>query len=162
MVCLIYMSKFFSKSKEWAEGDQNFVGLPRPFAIFDQSISSKLRGKTPIPWQSIPNLEFKNLKLNLENEKKIYNENLCPYCGIKIKNEEIVVRWITTLDAAIYSDFHPFHIPCMKEARKFCPFMKTTKNEEFEYGMYFKLKKHAINYKNNHKSTNPTLTGVDH
>ena len=156
------MSKFFSKSKEWAESDQDFVGLPRPFAIFDKSISLKLHGKTPIPWQSMPNLELGNLKLNLENEKKVYNENLCPYCGVKIKNEEIVVRWITKLDIAISSDFHPLHQKCMLEARKFCPYMKKTKDEEFEYGMYFKLKKHAIDYKNNYKSRNATLADVDY
>ena len=34
------------------------------------------------------------------------------------------------------SDFHPFHLKCMKQARVYCPFMRTLKDEEFEISLY--------------------------
>jgi hypothetical protein len=34
------------------------------------------------------------------------------------------------------SDFHPFHLKCMKQARVYCPFMRTLKDEEFDISLY--------------------------
>lgn len=150
------MKNIFINSVEWSKEVTNQKGLPRPYA--DATLNKEYKTKfglakiVPIPWQSKPAFKFgRALKLNKINEEKIYPEDLCPYCGIKIKNTEISVRWKTAdvskigpVGARIFSDVHPFHKECMKEGRKFCPFMKTLNDEDFECGSYFDLKQKAI------------------
>ena len=142
-------NKYFDGAHLWQENDVNTIGLPRPFATPTRKDLAK---KVPIPWQSEDRFEsLGHLGLNLENEDKVYIEELCPYCGIKINNEEIVTRWFTCELVLVnrdhrwvYSDLHPFHIDCMKEGRIFCPHMRKLKDEDFEIGIYKELKENAI------------------
>ena len=142
-------NKYFDGAHRWQEDDVDTVGLPRPWAT---SKRKDLAKKFPIPWQSEDRFEsMGHLGLNLKNEDRVYIEELCPYCGIKINNEEIVTRWFTCElvlvnrdNRWVYSDLHPFHINCMEESRIFCPHMRKLKDEDFEIGIYKKLKKNAI------------------
>lgn len=142
-------NKYFDGAHKWQEEDVNTIGLPRPFATPTRKDLAK---KVPIPWQSEDRFESLNhLGLNLNNEDKVYIENLCPYCGVKIEEEEIVTRWFTCELVLVnrdhrwvYSDLHPFHIECMKEGRIFCPHMRKLKDEDFETGTYKQLKINAI------------------
>jgi hypothetical protein len=143
-------------SIEWSKEITNKKGLPRPYADTTVNKEYKTRYKlakiVPIPWQSKPAFKFgRALKLNEINEGKIYKQDLCAYCGIKIEDNEICSRWKTAgvsnfipNGGRVFSDIHPFHKKCMKEARIFCPFMKTLNDEDFEYGNYTILKQKAI------------------
>ena len=142
----------FDKSHLWTKNDVATTGLPRPFAYTYRKDMPKI---VPIPWQSMDNFKInKNLGLNLRNEKMVYENNLCSYCGIKINNDEICKRWNTAPLEKLFaietvgnvlSDIHPLHTECMKQARTFCPFMKTLKDKDFETGLYKELKQNAIN-----------------
>ena len=150
------MKNIFKTSVEWSKEVTNQKGLPRPYA--DTTLNKEYKSKyglakiVPIPWQSKPAFKFgRALKLNEINEGKIYQNDLCPYCGIKIENNEICVRWKTAgvsrlapKGARIFSDVHPFHKKCMKEGRTFCPFMKTLNDKDFESGIYTNLKQKAV------------------
>jgi hypothetical protein len=141
--------KYFDNAHRWQESDIDTVGLPRPFATPTRKGLAK---KVPIPWQSEDRFEsLGHLGLNLKNEDRVYLENLCPYCGIRINDKEIVTRWFTCElilvnrdHRWVYSDLHPFHIECMKEGRIFCPHMRKLKDEDFEIGTYEELKINAI------------------
>jgi hypothetical protein len=141
--------RYFKNSHKWTEDDANTVGLPRPFANPKRKDLAKT---VPIPWQSKDDFDKHNkLDLNLKNEYDSYLKGLCPYCGIKIKKEEIVTRWttaklenITYDEALVYSDIHPFHIECMKEGRIFCPFMRKLKDLDFEINTYLNLRKNFL------------------
>jgi hypothetical protein len=150
------MNVFFN-AKEWTKENSNILGLPRPtfevpkeFAK-NKPIGSKLISKTklylhkkiPIPWQSEPVFNgLQQLTLNVENEEKVYKEGRCAFCGILFIAEESAIRWTTVKGIPnptgpnVFSDNFPFHQECMKQARRFCPFMRTTINEEFEYGPF--------------------------
>ena len=150
-------NKYFKNGFEWSKENTNTKGLPRPYAYTDPSKNNekvkniKIAKKVPIPWQSKSDFHNNNLlKLNLENENLIYNNQLCPYCGIPINDNEIVVKWkCPYLDllqedgAYVFSDVHPFHTECMSQARIFCPFISTLKDEDFEVDIFFKLKEKA-------------------
>lgn len=146
------MSKnIFDGAHQWKEEDVNTVGLPRPFAIPNRWNLAK---KVPIPWQSKD--KFKStgkLGLNESNESLVFDNNLCPFCGIKIEDNEIVYRWITAPaeismpDAStriVYSDYFPFHEECMYQARTFCPRIRLLKDSDFEIGLFSKLKENAF------------------
>jgi hypothetical protein len=142
-------NKYFINSHQWTEKDINTVGLPRPWAMPKKKGLAK---KVPIPWQSEDCFKDGHLGLNKQNEDLIYKNDLCAYCGIKINDIEITIRWktynlllINNYFRWIYSDIHPFHIECMKQGRIFCPYMKTLIDEDFETGTYKKLKQNAIN-----------------
>ena len=142
-------NKYFDGSHQWQESDIDTTGLPRPFATPTRKDLAK---KVPIPWQSEDRFASAgHLGLNLKNEDRVFEENLCPYCGIQINNNEIVTRWNTQDlvlfnrdDRWVYSDLHPFHIECMDEGRIFCPFMRKLKDKDFEIGEYSNLKRNAI------------------
>jgi hypothetical protein len=142
-------NKYFDGAHKWEEKDENTIGLPRPFAI---PIRKDLAKKVPIPWQSLDRFEsYGHLGLNLKNEDLVYKNNLCSYCGIKIKKEEIVIRWINApveitsrKGPKIFSDFHPLHLNCMEQARIFCPHMRKLQDSDFELGKFKKLKQNAI------------------
>lgn len=147
--------KYFINAEEWTEENKNKTGLPRPFSYTFKNKRKKKEVKlatiVPIPWQSKPdfyNGEF--LNLNQENEDLIYDNYLCPYCGIKIDNNEITIRWKTikikeliSKDTLVYSDIHPFHLECMKQGRIFCPFMRQLSDDDFEIGSFIELRKNA-------------------
>ena len=143
-------NKIFS-DLEWNDSLRDFPGLPRPFSkvLKKHRIEQKLSAKVPIPWQSAAkNDRISFLRIIQENEDIVYYKNLCSYCGIKINNEEYVVRWknphidkIKIDGNFVISDIHPLHLDCMKQARTYCPGMKKRKEEEFEYGIYLELKK---------------------
>jgi len=136
---------------EWHEEHKNFTGLPRPFAkvLPINRKRHKLSAKVPIPWQSgAKNDQERFLKIIQENEDIIYYKDLCSYCGIKINNNEEVVKWknpksdqIKNGESFVFSDIHPIHLECMRQTRIYCPRMKKRKEEEFEYGLYLNLKK---------------------
>jgi len=142
--------KYFDEAKQWEEKDVNFLGLPRPWAIPKRKDLAK---KVPIPWQSEDRFDsLGHLGLNQNNENMVYEKNLCSYCGIEIKNKESVIRWITAPLATtlkegprVFSDFHPLHLECMKQARTFCPHMRKLQDLDFETGKFEKLKQNAIN-----------------
>ena len=143
-------NKYFDGVDQWQKKDVDTVGLPRPWAIPQRNDLAK---KVPIPWQSEDWFQSNgHLGLNENNEDLVYINNLCPYCGIKINDDETVIRWYTCNlilvnknDRWVYSDLHPFHIECMKEGRIFCPHMRKLKDIDFETGLYKNLKQNAIN-----------------
>jgi thioredoxin 1 len=138
---------------EWNESCRDFVGFIRPFSkvLKQHRISHKLSAKVPIPWQSAAiNNENGFLRIIQENEDIIYYKNLCSYCGVKIDDEENVVRWknknlnkIEHDGTFVLSDIHPLHLNCMKYTRIYCPGMRKKKEKEFEYGKYIILNKNA-------------------
>jgi len=140
-------------NNEWDESFKNFVGLPRPFSkvLKKHRINQKLSAKVPVPWQSrAKNDEDGFLRLIEENEDIVYYKNLCSYCGIKINNDENVIRWKSrTLNEVrhngqfVLSDIHPLHIECMRQARIYCPGMRKKNENEFEFGTYLELKKNS-------------------
>jgi hypothetical protein len=143
-------NKYFDGANKWEENDVNKVGLPRPWAT---SKRKDLAKKFPIPWQSEDRFDsLGHLGLNQKNEDIVYEKDLCSYCGIKIKNDEITIRWINAPLAStfkegprVFSDFHPLHLECMKQARIFCPHMRKLQDSDFEIGKFKKLKQNAIN-----------------
>jgi hypothetical protein len=143
-------NKYFDGAHRWEENDIKTVGLPRPWAT---SKRKDLAKKFPIPWQSEDRFDsFGHLGLNQNNEDIVYEKNLCSYCGIEIKNKETVIRWtsapleFTSREGPrIFSDFHPLHLECMKQARIFCPHMRKLKDLDFETGKFKELKQNAIN-----------------
>jgi thioredoxin 1 len=147
------MSNFIFGNVEWNDSFRNFAGLPRPFSkvLKKHRINQKLSAKVPIPWQSAAkNDEISFLRIIQENEDVVYYKNLCSYCGIKINNEENVVRWknphinkIKHDGNFVLSDIHPLHLECMRQARIYCPGMRQKVEKEFEYGLYLNLKKNA-------------------
>ena len=143
---------------EWSEENKNNKGLPRPFAKYGNGFPNpkKLALKTPIPWQSTPDVESGGIALEKNNEEAVWRDNLCPFCGIGFTNDEMSVRW-TTINKPlskdgdrVFSDLHPFHLECMRQARIFCPHMKTTADSEFEIGPYFQMRGNAHNQILNH------------
>lgn len=140
--------KFFI---EWTHATKNFLGLPRPFARYGGKYPNpkKLAIKSPIPWQSIPVVSSGRIALETDNEEKVWKENRCPYCGVVFVENDEAIRW-TTLDTPlskkgqrVFSDLHPFHLECMRQARIFCPHMKTTTDTEFEIGPYSQMRANA-------------------
>jgi thioredoxin 1 len=138
---------------EWNESLRDFTGLPRPFSkvLKKHRIKLNLSAKVPIPWQSAAkNNKLSFLNIIQENEDIVHYKNLCSYCGIKINNEENVVRWknphidqIKMSGKFVFSDIHPLHLKCMKQTRTYCPGMRKREEEEFEYGIYSELKKNS-------------------
>ena len=151
---LIMSNKYFKNANKWDESSLSLTGLPRPFGFPKRKDLPK---QVPIPWQSEDRFEeLGHLRLNVENESMVYPNDLCTYCGIKIENNEIVIRWFTPdlktihgISETVYSDIHPLHIECMKQARIFCPHMRKLKDKDFETGPYFKLKQNAILQRDN-------------
>jgi hypothetical protein len=147
-------NKYFTNAVEWSETNKDNTGLPRPFAytVNKKRKDIKISKIVPIPWQSLSRFNTGHLLgLNEENEKKVFIEDLCGYCGVKIEKNENVARWTNFKifnnskdKALVFSDIHPLHIECMKQARIFCPFMKTVKEKDFEYGNFYILKEKAI------------------
>ena len=143
-------NKYFDGASQWQKKDVDTVGLPRPWAIPKRNDLAK---KVPIPWQSEDCFDsLGHLGLNQNNENLVYKKNLCSYCGIEIKNNKTAIRWtkapleLTTIEGPkVFSDFHPLHLECMKQARIFCPHMRKLQDSEFEIGKYTKLKENAIN-----------------
>jgi hypothetical protein len=144
--------------KDW---NKNHIGLPRQMfkidPLFLKKNNYKINKIVPIPWQSKPVFEEKGNAFNViqENEKKVVSEGLCGYCGVKFLNEDLVVRWKGDdhinppndyYGPRVFSDTYPLHIKCMKQARKFCPFMNLRNEKEFEYGKYKQLKQLAELY----------------
>jgi hypothetical protein len=137
--------------QEWSQTTKNIKGLPRPFAKYGNGFSNpkKLASKTPIPWQSAPDIENGFLALEKSNEEAVWRDNLCPFCGLGFTDNEPSIRW-TTINKPlskdgdrVFSDLHPFHLECMRQARLFCPHMKTTKDEEYEIGPFSNMRSNA-------------------
>jgi hypothetical protein len=136
--------------QEWSTAFKEFVGLPRPFAKYKKGIGRfNLPSRTPIPWQSIPDVSMGGIRLFQRHEDSVYIKNLCAYCGVAFSPIEQVIRW-TTLDKPlskngdrVFSDLHPFHLECMRQTRTFCPHMKNTTDDEFETGTYSELRSNA-------------------
>ncbi len=148
------MNKNIFGTIEWSDEYANNVGLPRPFSkvtLLNRK-RHKLAAIVPIPWQSgARNNENLFLRLIQENEDIVYYKDLCSYCGLKINDDEDVIRWnspkineIRHDGSFVFSDIHPLHIECMRQTRIYCPGMKKRKKEEFEYGKYYKLKNDAM------------------
>lgn len=151
------MSKYFKNSKEWSKDSINITGLPRPFSYTNPQLYFHgdiffVHKQVPIPWQSKPSTHPERvIDLIIENEKRVAVEDLCGYCGIKFKDSDNTVRWVsfdkmaTEVGPRVLSDSHPLHLDCMKQARIFCPHMRRTKETEFEYGTYKELKSNFNN-----------------
>jgi len=150
--------------KIWSEQTQNSTGLPRPIAKFGNKFKTKngnkyLFAETPIPFQTsaTPNDDFP-IDLIQENEDKIYPEGLCAYCGLGFENDEPAIRWTKDEETLheripfkVPSDYHPFHIECMRQTRVYCPHMRETFDSEFETGTYAELRSNADKiYKDKH------------
>jgi len=151
----------FINAIEWSSNSLKSTGLPRPYYNVPKHFYIKnkkryLAKKIPIPYQSLPGNSERGIRLNMENEKESVAKDLCAYCGIKIKNEELSIRWKIELEKDFFyeqldfvpTDFHPFHLECMKQARIYCPFMRTLKDEVFDIKKQSKnLKTAKENYK---------------
>lgn len=144
----------------WSENLTSFQGLPRPYWFPNPRYYFKngiryLHKKVPTPYQSRPGKEDTGpIRLNVKNEKKAIEEGLCSFCGVKIKDEEISIRWViekqkfTSDRDWVPTDFHPLHLECMKQTRVFCPFMRTLKDDQFEISLNSEnLKKARENFK---------------
>jgi hypothetical protein len=154
----------FLNAVSWTEESAKTLGLPRPiFKVSEdlrrKPVGSSLVSKTklylhkevPIPWQTKPVFtNEKQLDLIIDHEESVYKDGRCAFCGIFFNNNDIVIRWKTIKNALtkvgpnVFSDNYPFHLECMKQGRKFCPFMRTTKDSEYEVGNYLELKGNAI------------------
>ena len=138
--------KNFNESEKWSLKHIKKTGLPRPYWIINKIYfltngKRYLSKKIPIPYQSTPSKDS-IIRLEIENEKYVVANDLCPYCGLSINEEESSIRWMiekeedvkNNLESSrdlVPSDFRPFHLDCMKQARIFCPFMKTLKESDF-------------------------------
>jgi hypothetical protein len=148
--------KDFNKSEKWSLKHIKKTGLPRPHWILNEKYFLK-NGKRylskiiPIPYQSTPS-KHHPIRLEIENEKYVVENDLCPYCGLSINKEEDSIRWMIEKEEDVKessessrdlvpSDFRPFHLDCMKQARIFCPFMRTLKDSDFD------IQKQNINLK---------------
>ena len=129
----------------WSEEVKNNKGLPRPYSYsllkyYFRGDKKFLDRKVPIPFQSKPAMDVGGLILNVENEKMVVDQGLCSYCGVNIKDNETSIRWmIESQDFSLNidrdwvpSDFYPLHKKCMKQARYFCPFMRTLSDNNFD------------------------------
>jgi hypothetical protein len=135
----------FKDAVEWSNNSLKLIGLPRPYSNVPEKFYFKnkkryLAKKIPIPYQSLPGNSERGIRLNMENEKESINKDLCGYCGIKINNEELSIRWKIEIEKDFFheqfdvvpTDFHPFHLECMRQARIYCPFMRILKDEVFD------------------------------
>jgi hypothetical protein len=151
------MEKYYKKDFTWSGENAEVTGLPRPYVVtperlhfnktlnFSNKFNRYLHKIVPIPWQSIPlfiNEGAGLLSVHIEHEKKVIVDNLCGYCGNGFKNKELCCRWISNTNPLsengtevprVYSDVYPLHLECMKQARKFCPFMRTLSEKDFEF-----------------------------
>ena len=152
------MKNIGGRSVKWSKKTYKQVGLPRPFMWgrknFDKQpywnhlepVDKKSFIKVPLPWQSSPE-NPRAVVLIQEHEDRVYLENLCPFCGLELLPEERVVAWVnydvapTKEGARVFSDHHPFHIECMRQARAFCPHMKKTLDSEFKTDSFLNLRK---------------------
>jgi hypothetical protein len=172
------MSKYISKDFFWNKDLINYVGSPRPSLNVPQSFwnrkkilanGKKVKGKfylhkiIPIPWQSKPVFdEITRVVFNVieDHESLVYKNNLCSFCGIKINNNEECIRWTDInsnpfeVGPRVFSDNHPLHFDCMKQARVYCPYMRSLDNSEFEIGEYNKLRRNADLFINSLKENN--------
>ena len=148
-------TKFITK-EDWLKKFKDYIGFDRPVISLPKNFIQvrkygKLLKKFPIPWQSVPILSSSGTVFNVieENEKLTFLDERCPYCGLNFNVLDLVSRWTkesknpTLTDSQIFSDNLPLHIKCMKMARKFCPFMRTVDDLEFEYGTYEEIKPNA-------------------
>jgi hypothetical protein len=161
----------FANSQKWSEYKKDTTGLPRPFYIvndfFLKKTSFRLAKKIPVPWQSLPVFIENTLTVfNVieKNESLVISDGICGYCGVKFNEYDNCSRWTVekgtpSVDGKrspnVFSDNYPLHYECMKQARTFCPFMKLRHEEEFEYGVFLELKKHAEVFINKHKKIPP-------
>jgi hypothetical protein len=127
----------------WSSNLLKHKGLPRPECYANKKFYFKdgkrfLPKKFPVPYQSMPGDEIAFIKLNIENEKEVVLNDLCSFCGTKIEEEDLSIRWMVEKIEIkqerdfVPSDFRPQHLECMKQARTYCPFMKTLKDYDFE------------------------------
>lgn len=160
------LSNSYLSNVRWQENTKNNVGLPRPYSIvakelhfkkphgFNNPFKRYLHKIVPIPWQSESAFELGGLlKLNQTNEAMVVSHGLCSYCGLGFDEDEICIRWKTqdrrpSSDGLggfprVVSDSYPLHPECMSQARTFCPYMRTLKDEDFEIGEYDQLRKRA-------------------
>ena len=154
------MSIINKKLVKWSKEASKKIGLPRPFMWgrknFDKQpywsyidpLNKKSFIKVPLPWQSSPE-NPRAVVLIQEHEDRVYKESLCPFCGVKFLPEDLAISWVNydvipTKDGPrVFSDYHPFHISCMTQARTFCPYMKKTLDSEFKTGTYAELRRRA-------------------
>jgi|694.fasta_scaffold65866_5 hypothetical protein len=157
------MAIYYKKDFLWNFETGEQTGLPRPHVIVPESLYFVKKTKinnpfkrylhkiVPIPWQSIPKF-FDNtgglLSVNIDHEKKVITDNLCSYCGLGFNKDEICSRWISQNISPsedgikaprVFSDSYPQHLECMKQTRRFCPFMRILLEEDFEYGEHHLL-----------------------
>ena len=153
-----------SKRKKWTDESSTTTGLPRPYYDLSDEFLSNTNNKSifkhrrlPIPWQSVPvfgkkdvsslsNPNPSNLGLIIDREKKVYEERLCGYCGVKFTDYDECVRWTSIKGLKgihVRSDHLPMHEACMVQGRTFCPFMQKTEDFEFEKGTYKQLRINA-------------------
>jgi hypothetical protein len=165
------MSKYFDKNLKWSEKLKSITGLPRPYSEIKDENLKKGFGKTlpiknnfylhdiiPIPFNAKPFLEnIGAIELIIENDKRCLSEGLCPYCGIKFNPDDECIIWkkydtiphlMGDIGRRLFSDHFPFHIECMKQARIFCPYMRTSTNDdEYKKGIYSEKIKESFAYK---------------
>jgi hypothetical protein len=150
------MQSNFTTKEDWLQRFKDYVGFNRPTVslpknFIQKSKYGKLLNKFPIPWQSVPIFSNSGTVFNVieENEKLTFLKERCPYCGLQFNISDLVLRWTkesknpTPEGPQIFSDNLPLHKQCMAMARKFCPFMRTVEDSEFEYGTYKDIKPNA-------------------
>ena len=113
------INKINKKKELWSEKSINYVGLPRPIFKVDKNFLKKipfvLSRIVPVPFQSKPIFSLTDGIFHViqENEKNIFIENRCTYCGIQFNNDEYCVRWKTIdfspnfIGPRVFSDNYP-------------------------------------------------------
>jgi hypothetical protein len=152
----------FNRAVLWSEESLKTTGLPRPYVELSEEdryspntekygFEKYLAKKLPMPWQTRPVFQGPTkIRLIKENEEKVFKEGLCAYCAVKLNLKDPSVIWTYYQDNPIddknkvFSDFHPFHLECMKQARAFCPYMKQRPESEFKYGDFQDLVKASL------------------
>jgi hypothetical protein len=145
----------------WSKTVQGVRGLPRPYSLVPYPARKrvaekgmKIAKKVPIPWQSFSKFEEGSfVGVIKEHEQEVVDKGVCAYCGLGFNPEDLAIIWINypkknptqTIDR-VFSDHFPFHLSCMDETRKMCPYMHLTKDEEFEVGKYCDLLLKAKGY----------------
>jgi hypothetical protein len=140
--------------EQWTETTSKKLGLPRPFMWGKKDFVSKPFWsvtqkpgfiKVPIPWQSSPK-NPRVISLISENEERVYTEGLCAFCGVPFYPDDVTTLWVnyekkpSKNGSRVFSDHYPFHLQCMRQVRVYCPYMKTTLDNEYVTGTYSELK----------------------
>ena len=150
-------SHLLKTAKNWSEELRDTTGLPRPSVSttpFEQRIFD-VKKRIPIPWATSPTYsEYGEADQNLpfpdsSKQQEAIEKGLCPMCGEGFEKGEIAQRWTRKTNEGIErsggaADNYPLHQECMRQARIFCPHLKSELEERFETAPHKELRLRAL------------------